>query len=49
LQTTYLQAATPWYLIVGSLLFSFIIGAVSGYLPARSASKIRPVEALRYE
>jgi len=37
------------YLIVGALLFSFILGAVSGVLPARRASKLRPVEALRYE
>ena len=26
-----------------------MVGAVSGYLPARTASKIRPVQALRYE
>ncbi|MBR9703994.1 ABC transporter permease [Candidatus Pacearchaeota archaeon] len=49
LQTTMLQTATPLYLIIGCLMFSFLIGAVSGYLPARQAAKIRPAETLRYE
>jgi len=45
----YLKAsASPW-LILFSLAFSFIIGCVSGFLPARSASKLNPVDALRYE
>ncbi len=44
-----LSSAFPVYLIVGALMFSFVIGAVSGVLPARRASKLRPVEALRYE
>ncbi len=32
-----------------ALLFSFGVGIVSGYLPARSASNLVPVEALRYD
>lgn len=44
-----LQPAFPWYLIVGCLLFSFFVGAVSGLWPARAASKLKPVDALRYE
>jgi len=44
-----ITAVFPVWLIVGALLFSFVIGAVSGVLPARRASKLRPVEALRYE
>jgi len=36
-------------LMVFGLLFAFIIGMASGTLPARSASKLKPVEALRYE
>ncbi len=49
LGTSLLQVATPWYLFVGSLFFSFIVGAISGIIPAVHASRIRPVEALRYE
>ena len=47
--TTLLQVATPWYLFIGCLVFSFIIGCVAGIVPARHASQIRPVVALRYE
>jgi len=36
-------------LIGGTLLFSFVIGMVSGYLPARQAAGLEPVEALREE
>ena len=36
-------------LIIGALLFSFILGALSGVLPARRASLLRPVDALRNE
>ncbi len=37
------------WLVFGSLMFSFIIGILSGLLPARQASKLNPVDALRYE
>jgi putative ABC transport system permease protein len=49
------QAALPLVaylgapLIAGALLFSFAIGASSGTLPAIQASKLKPVDALRYE
>ena len=33
-------------LLVGSLLFSFLLGAISGLLPAMQASKLHPVVAL---
>ncbi len=36
-------------LIIFSILFSFTVGAIAGVLPAIRASKLRPVEALRYE
>jgi len=36
-------------LIFGGLAFSFLIGCLSGAAPARSASEMKPVDALRYE
>ncbi|MBW2990635.1 ABC transporter permease [Candidatus Woesearchaeota archaeon] len=44
-----LQPAFPWYLILGCILFSFLVGAGSGLFPAIRASKQKPVDALRYE
>ena len=49
LGTDLLQAAAPLYLIVGSLAFGFLIGTISGTLPAVQASKTNVVDALRYE
>jgi len=36
-------------LIIGTLLFAFIVGGLSGVVPAYKASKLKPVDALRYE
>jgi putative ABC transport system permease protein len=49
LGTNLLKVYFPWYLIVGALLFSFLVGCASGILPAIRASKLKPVDALRYE
>ena len=35
-------------LIIGSILFSFVVGALSGLAPAYQASKLKPIEALRF-
>ncbi|MBU1045948.1 ABC transporter permease [Patescibacteria group bacterium] len=42
-----LEAYMPASLIIFGLFFSFLIGCLSGYLPARKAAKLRPTEALR--
>jgi putative ABC transport system permease protein len=45
----YLKADVSPGLILFSLSFSFLIGCASGYFPAKTASKLKPVDALRYE
>ena len=45
----YLKADVSPSLILFSLTFSFLVGCISGYFPAKSASKLKPVDALRYE
>ncbi len=44
-----LKPIFPLVLIAGSIIFAFLIGAVSGILPARQASRLNPAEALREE
>ncbi|MEA3239876.1 MAG: ABC transporter permease [Candidatus Bipolaricaulota bacterium] len=47
--TTSFAASYSPLLIIGTLAFSALLGALAGALPARRAAKLRPVEALRYE
>ncbi|MBU0758051.1 MAG: ABC transporter permease [Nanoarchaeota archaeon] len=42
-----IQASISPLLIIGALMFSFILGTVFGVLPAIQASKLQPVNALR--
>ncbi len=44
-----LKASFSVELIFGSLAFSFLVGTLSGILPAMKAAKLNPVDALRYE
>src|SRR3989338_1918437 len=44
-----LKPAYPISLIIGCLIFSLLVGAAAGFFPARRASKLKPVDALRYE
>ncbi len=37
------------FLIMGILIFAFLTGIVSGFLPSLQASKLKPVDTLRYE
>ncbi len=47
LKSDLIQASFSPTLIIGSLSFAFIIGAMSGLWPAMRAAKMHPVEALR--
>lgn len=44
-----LPAAMSPFVAAFCVIFAFAIGVVSGYFPARQASELSPVEALRYE
>lgn len=39
----------PWWLIVSVIVFSTLLGMISGLIPAIKAARLNPVEALRYE
>ncbi len=45
----FLLIEIDWLLVLGALLFSFIVGCLSGVAPAYRASKLNPVDSLRYE
>lgn len=45
----FLQPSFPFWLFIVCIGFATLTGAISGALPARSASKVNPVDALRYE
>ena len=45
----YIQASISPGIIIFGILFSFGVGCLSGFFPAKGAAKLKPVEALRYE
>lgn len=42
-------AAAPMAAILGSVVFSMVIGVFFGFYPANKAARMNPIEALRYE
>jgi len=46
---SFLRPFFPWWLTTGCLMFAFLVGAGSGFLPAIQASRMKPVDSLRYE
>jgi putative ABC transport system permease protein len=39
----------PWWLALGAVAFATIVSLLAGLYPAARASRLNPVDALRYE
>ena len=45
----FLKIEVNFGLIIFGLVFAFFVGMISGAIPAYQASKLKPVDALKYE
>lgn len=46
---THFPVTVSWWAVVGSFLFSSLIGVICGIYPANKAANLNPIEALRHE
>lgn len=44
-----IETAINYPVLAGVLLFAIVISLIAGYMPAKRASKLKPVDALRYD
>ena len=43
------QFVIPWAWILGGLVVGVVVGLLSGFIPAYKASRLDPIESLRFE